>query len=41
MHSGYKDSDNESLFTSDEDNDVDGNRGNDALVRGSLKRKKR
>ena len=40
-HSGYKDSDNESLFTSSDKNDVDRNPGNAALARGTLKRKKK
>ena len=41
--SGYRDSDHDSLFDSEEteDNDVDSKRKNSALVRGSLKRKKK
>ena len=40
--SGYRDSDHESLFDSEEtEDDVDGNRKNSALVRGSLQRKKK
>ena len=40
-HSGYKDSDHDELFTSSDENDVDGNRGNAALAHGSLKRSKK
>ena len=40
-HSGYKDSDNESLFTYSDKNDVDGNHRNAALAHGTLKRKKK
>ncbi len=36
---GNRSSDNEELFTSSDDNDVDANRGNAALARGTLKRR--
>ena len=38
---GYRSSDNEELFTSSDDNDIDANRGNAALARGTLKRRKK
>ena len=40
-HSGYRDSDHEELFTSSDDNDIDTNRGNAALARGILKKRKK
>ena len=40
--SGYRDSDHESLFDSEEtEDDVDGNHKDSALVRGFFKRKKK
>ena len=40
-HSGYRDSDHEELFTSSDENEVDANRGNAALARGILKKRKK
>ena len=40
-HSGYRDSDHEELFTSSDENEVDANRGNAALVRRILKKRKK
>ena len=40
-NTGYRSSDHEELFTSSDDNDVDANRGNAALARGILKKRKK